>query len=160
MLQPFVSRPSLSPPAMSRAASSSSSSSSLEAVGWQAQNARLPFEIVDILQSRIIPESKALDEGTELSAQVVLETRIQVARLVLEVSCLDSDDANMMSSPKSDVFGGSRIDSSSDGARKLVKWATNLICQWYRAGSGSPWKQVLEKTLQQIVSSFYKHWWS
>ncbi|KAH9478690.1 Protein unc-80-like protein [Psilocybe cubensis] len=136
---------------MSREASSSSSLS-LEAVGWQAKNPRLPFEIVDICQSRILPESEALDEGTELTPQIVLETRIRVARLVLEVLCLDGDDTTTITSPKSDVFGGPRMEPTSEGTKKLVKWATNLICQWYRAGSGSPWKHVLEKTLQQTIS--------
>ncbi|KAF8965019.1 hypothetical protein BDZ97DRAFT_1813196 [Flammula alnicola] len=156
LLKPYISRYSAAPSTpvqTSRMPSSSSSSTSLDTFHFQPRSMTIPSQIVDILQNRIIPEAEALDNNTGLDDKIVLETRKLVVRVLLELICLDLD----VGSPMTDVFGGTSPRAfegfgSGDGLNKLVKWATGTLSQWYRAGSNLPWKAVLEKTVNHVVS--------
>jgi hypothetical protein len=80
--------------------------------------------------------------------------------VLLELICMDvvgEAHQQQISSPKGDVFGtnNSRTFNASeltDGIKPLIKWAIEKLAEWYRAGADSPWKNILEKALKQIVS--------
>lgn len=89
-----------------------------------------------------------------MDGNVVLEARAGVIRVVLSVLCLDldySEGKKVLGSPTqgNDVF--SSFNPRAD-TKPLVKWAVDLLVQWYKAGDDLPWRSVLEKTLLQIVS--------
>lgn len=158
MLQPFISRSLAKPPRMSRSTSTFSSTST-DTVDYQALQTQVPFQIVALLQTRVIPEAEALDNGTELDIKIVSEVRLNVARTVLEILCLDCNLGPAMGSPKSDVFGGpnsTTLETRNGGMNDMIKWAADILSQWYRAGNGSPWKNVLEATFVEVVSILYQ----
>ncbi|KDR79961.1 hypothetical protein GALMADRAFT_242128 [Galerina marginata CBS 339.88] len=160
LLQPFISQASATPSTpthspRSLSSTSYSSSSSINSLDYQTRNSRIPPCLVSILQSRVIPEAEALSNGTELQETIVLDTRMRVARVLLEIICVDVDSGNFMTSPKVDIFGAPSprfADALPDGMKELVKWAMNTLCQWYRAGDASPWKVVLERNFQQVIA--------
>ena len=119
-----------------------------------ATNPKLPPLIVALLQKHVIPEAEALGSMGNKDGNVVLEARVGVIRVVLSVLCLDlesSEGKKNLGSPTQgeDVFSGF---SPRENMKPLVKWAVDLLFQWYKAGNDLPWKSVLEKTLLQIVS--------
>ena len=151
LLGSFIFRTPTPTPAISRN-SSSSSSLGLPATYFQSSSSATPEKIIAILQSRVIPEAEALDADTGMDDKIVLECRKSVVRLLLELVCLDHEA--IIPSPKADVFGGvspGAARTSNNSTRQSIMWAMGTLSQWYRAGSGSPWKSVLEKTLNQIV---------
>jgi len=139
----------VSTPATSR--NPSSSSSSFPILAFQDSSSATPEHITAILQSRVIPEAEALDTNTEIDDKIVLECRKSVVQLLLHLLCLDQE--SIVPSPKPDVFGSTspRIAEAWENTREPVKWAMGTLSQWYRVGSASPWKSVLEKALNQIV---------
>ncbi|KAF8183119.1 hypothetical protein BJ912DRAFT_1144895 [Pholiota molesta] len=144
----------------SRLPSSSSTTSSTEALGNSSGNFSIVAEIVFILQTRVIPEAEALDRNTELAENLVLETRKHVARILLELICLNADigGPKFRSSPRMDVFGATSPSTtqnfeSGDELQQAVKWAIDTLCQWYSSGDNSPWKFVLEKAVSQVIST-------
>lgn len=152
LLRSFMVPSPTSTPATSR--NPSSSSSSFPAVAYfQDSSSATPEHITAILQSRVIPEAEALDVDTEIDDKIVLECRKSVVRLLLQLLCLDQE--SIVPSPKPDVFGGTspRIAEAWDNTREPVRWAMGTLSQWYRVGSGSPWKSVIDRTLNQIVRS-------
>jgi len=132
---------------------SSSSASSLDTIVLQRKLEKIPFQILSILQSRVLPEAEILDEDIELDEKIILETRVRVAKVMLEIICLNVDP-DVTRSPSGDVFGSTSLrspDTHPTDSKGIVKTVVGTIAQWYRAGNGSPWKAVLEKALQQIV---------
>lgn len=101
--------------------------------------------IVSILQTRVIPESEALDVGPISDDKLVLETRIHITQVMLDLICLKDTAV----SP--DVFGGPSPENLLEDLLHHVKWAIQTFSMWYRAGTSSPWRAVLEAALQRMV---------
>ncbi|KAF8905252.1 hypothetical protein CPB84DRAFT_1814223 [Gymnopilus junonius] len=142
---PLSSR--LSPPSTA----SSSTFPSTDTLNFQYGNPKLLSQLVLILKTKIIPEAEALS-STELDEKNVLEVRVNVARVVLEIMGLGLDVGSPLSSPRLDIFGGTGPADSRDGMSRYVKWATDTLCQWYKLGDGTPWRDALEQTFQLVVT--------
>ena len=128
----------------------SASSSSLGLVDFFPTNTRLVPHIISALQTRIIPEARALDDDTEIDDQVVLQTRVHVVKVLLELLCLnDGGIVSRMVSPRDDVFGS--YPNAAVGVGESIAWAANTLASWYRAGAAEPWRDVLENAFQQVV---------
>ena len=126
---------------------------------YPAANQKLPLIIVALLQKRVIPEAEALISTGHKDDEAVFGVRASVVRVVLSILCLCLDPIEGLkilgsSTQKDDVFGGfsPRAAHGTIDMKELVKWAVELLCQWYKAGDDLPWKTVLEKTLPQVVS--------
>ena len=112
-----------------------------------------------LLQKCVIPEAGALSSTGHKDNDAVLRARIGVINVVLSVLCLgldSSEGVEVLGSPiqRDDVsegFGARAVHGTAD-MKQWVKWAAELLCQWYKAGDNLPWKTVLERTLPQVVS--------
>ncbi|KAJ3513514.1 hypothetical protein NLJ89_g2905 [Agrocybe chaxingu] len=160
LLQPLTSAPSSpsTPPGLeSRMPSSSSSDSSLNlgSLEFQAGDSKLPSLIASVIQTRVVPEAEALDVENEVDANAVLNSRQQVARIILEMLRLRLD---FTSTPKKDVFGSinSHALGNEEGTRDVVGWAMGTLSDWYRAGNALPWREVLDKTFRQVIAGDWR----
>ncbi|KAF9558076.1 hypothetical protein CPC08DRAFT_25218 [Agrocybe pediades] len=155
VLRPFLSQSSNESPnvnSMTRSLSSSSSTS-LDTVLFQRKSEQMPYQIVAVLQSGVIPELKALDDVPDLDEKEVLVIRVKVANVLLQLLCLELD-TDVAQSPSGDVFGSispRRLDDSFGGLKGVVKTAMTIIAQWYRGTDGSSWKAVIETALRKII---------
>lgn len=138
---------------------SSISPSSPSTPSYSAINPKLPLLIVALLQKRVIPEAEALSSAVNKDDNAVLGARMSVIKVVLSVLCLGLDSTEsieVVGSPtqRNDIFSGFSLPTlhGRTDTKPLVKWASSLLCQWYKAGDDLPWRTVLEKTLPQIVS--------
>ena len=126
----------------SRRASSSSTSSSLSIFDIPPNARHCISRIVSILQTRVIPESEAIDV---IDDKLILETRVHITQVLLDLTCLKDPGIGP------DVFGGPSPANMLEDLLHHVKWAIQTFSGWYRAGTSSPWRAVLETTLQRTV---------
>ena len=160
LLQPLITNPASSASSASsfdhppRSLSSSSSTVTLNAFDLRLNNAELPQQIASIFQNRVIPEAEALDREAEIDSEVVFGTRRLIARVLMDIIRLDTENAGPKSmNPRDDVFGSVSSRKGEEQIKQLVGWAVGTLAGWYRAGSALPWRAVLDKTLHQVVSA-------
>jgi hypothetical protein len=119
----------------------------LEAPSNPSASQILP-RLVFLLKTRVLPEAEVLSQ-TGLDEQTLSKLRTNIAHLLFGLTCLNVD-GSMPSFAKDDVFGGSSMANTSEWMDH-VKWAVQVLAEWYRAGTAQPWRAVLEGTLQQLV---------
>ncbi|THV08472.1 hypothetical protein K435DRAFT_12048 [Dendrothele bispora CBS 962.96] len=117
--------------------------------------------VIRVLQTRVLPELEIIErdssgDGGKGGVEGIEEAKRSIVKIALEVAVVGWAS----SGGEDDLFSEGMVKSTGGQAKEaetLQRWASEILCGWYRAGVKGRWKACFEKVFADLVSV---HPWS